>query len=176
MASPLIQDTPKRQTSLYLVNTALFVSALGSAVTGLLLWLFIGRGPAANKYLWGWHRHDWGDLHLCFSLAFIVLAVWHFVQHWRWVRTVTPRQARAGGAWRGAGRIVASVLITLALVAAAFGLIRGDWGAEKTGEGHGRGAGRGQYETAGGAAPVSGETTTGSQEQRGPRRRRGGAD
>lgn len=54
---------------------------------GILLGFVIGRGSVspAEKYLWGLHRHDWGDLHLIFSLILVGLVALHFVLHLNWV-------------------------------------------------------------------------------------------
>ncbi len=60
---------------------------------GILLGFVIGRGgvPQAEKYLWGLHRHDWGDIHLYFSLALVALVILHFILHMNWIRCMSKQ-------------------------------------------------------------------------------------
>jgi hypothetical protein len=84
----------------FLVDFVMFVSALGTILTGVVLWLCVGKGPDGQKFFLGWHRHEWGDLHTFFSLAFVVLVVVHLIQHWAWIRIVTLKQVgRRAGIW-----------------------------------------------------------------------------
>jgi len=63
---------------------------------GILLGFFIARagGPQAEKYLWGLHRHDWGDLHLYFSLTLVALVIVHFILHMNWIRCMSKQCLR----------------------------------------------------------------------------------
>ena len=84
----------------FLVDFVMFVSALGTILTGVVLWLCVGKGPDGQKFFLGWHRHEWGDLHTFFSLAFVVLVVVHLIQHWVWIRIVALKQVgRGAGRW-----------------------------------------------------------------------------
>ena len=125
----------RRQTLLFLIDYSFFLSMAGAAATGVLLWLFIGKGGGEEKYLWGLHRHEWGDLHLYFSLACLLLLTVHFIQHWRWIRAVAPRQAGPANGLRGAGLLVMATVLTLGLVLLGFYAFREDPSA------YGRGGG-----------------------------------
>lgn len=35
--------------------------------------------------IWGWTRHDWGDLHTWFAYAVLALVMIHLLLHWRWL-------------------------------------------------------------------------------------------
>jgi hypothetical protein len=132
-----------RITKIFLTDYAALLCMLGSTFTGVLLWLFIGKGVGEEKYLWGWHRHEWGDLHLYFSLVFVALFVLHFVQHWKWIRAVAPKQAGQGPRARGFMRIAITTVLTLGIVFALFAAFRGEtgrYGEEERGRGGRRGA------------------------------------
>jgi len=145
-----------RQTRILWTDYAAFVCVLGSALTGLALWLFLDKGPEGAKTLLGWRRHDWSDLHLYFSLAFVGLLVLHFVQHWRWIRTVAPRQAVAGGRLRGLARGAAITVLALAVVFALYYAFRAEAGSYGGGGWSRRGQGGAQMEQAPGDAPAPG--------------------
>lgn len=73
----------------YLVDTLLFICMFGIALIGILLGFFIAQGPTvreSEKYLLGLHRHQWGDIHLYLSLAFILLVTIHLILSWSWIK------------------------------------------------------------------------------------------
>ena len=76
-----------------IVGALLVVVILVVMFIGILLRFFIARGggPQAEKYLWGLHRHDWGDLHLIFSLTLVTLVIIHFVLHMSWIRSMSKQ-------------------------------------------------------------------------------------
>jgi len=75
-----------RNTLNFVVDTITALAAIAVAVTGLMLAFVLppahGRG---HDLLWGWTRHDWGDLHLCLGLTVVGLVVVHLALHWTWV-------------------------------------------------------------------------------------------
>jgi len=132
----------RKSTLNAIVDALLVVAMISVAFMGVLLGFFIGRGnvPQAEKFLWGLHRHDWGDLHLMFSLILVGCVILHFVLHIDWVRRTSRRLL--GLHW------VLSLLILLAITAgilfASIALKRahlGDWEHEERGLGEGRGRG-----------------------------------
>lgn len=48
-----------------------------------------GRDPAAT--IWGWTRHDWGDLHFWIAAAFVAGILIHLALHFGWMKTCVPR-------------------------------------------------------------------------------------
>lgn len=110
----LSKEVSVKKTHWNAIIDALLVSVMLIVMwIGVLLGFFIGRGavPQAEKYLWGLHRHDWGDIHLYFSLALVALVVLHFILHMSWVRCMSRQCLRLH--W-----IV--TLFVLILLAAAF--------------------------------------------------------
>lgn len=79
----------------YLVDTLMTIAFLAIAFIGVLLAWFIPKAaeaPGYEKYLWGLHRHEWGDLHHWICMAFIVLVILHLVLHWTWLKTSTRQR------------------------------------------------------------------------------------
>ncbi len=109
-----------RLRRLFLIDYAALLCILGMTVTGLVIWLFTEKGVAGEKYFLGWHRHTWGNLHLVFSLAFLVLIVTHLVQHWRWIRSVTPKQVGPRAGNRKRISILLTTIFTLGVVFLVF--------------------------------------------------------
>jgi hypothetical protein len=73
----------------YLVDSLLFMSMFGIAFIGILMGFFLAEGPTvreSDKYFLGLHRHQWGDIHLYLSLAFILLVILHLMLSWSWIK------------------------------------------------------------------------------------------
>ncbi len=76
-----------------IVDAFMLVVVLAVMSVGLLLGFVIGRGsgPQVNKYLWGLHRQDWGDIHLVLSLLLVGLVILHFILHMSWIRSMSKQ-------------------------------------------------------------------------------------
>jgi hypothetical protein len=90
-ASQYIEEGEKMKKSdwQYLVDTLLFICMVGIAFIGILMGFFLAEGPTVRegeKYFLGLHRHQWGDIHLYLSLAFVVLVVFHLILSWSWIK------------------------------------------------------------------------------------------
>ncbi|MGD8537730.1 MAG: DUF4405 domain-containing protein [Candidatus Aminicenantes bacterium] len=73
----------------YLVDTLLFICMFGIALIGILMGFFLAEGPVvreSEKYFLGLHRHQWSDIHLYLSLAFICLLIFHLILAWSWIK------------------------------------------------------------------------------------------
>ena len=132
----------KKSTLNAVVDALLVISMLTTAFIGVLFGFFIGRGavPQAEKYLWGLHRHDWGDLHLIFSLILVGLVILHFILHIDWARRTSKRLLRLH--W--VVSLVILFLITAGILYVSIILKtahRGDWADDEEGLGRGRGRG-----------------------------------
>lgn len=132
-----------------IVDALLLVMILVVMFIGILLGFFIARGggPQAEKYLWGLHRHDWGDLHLIFSLTLVALVTLHFILHMGWIWSMSKQCL--GLHWL----VTLLILFVLAagIVTASVAIKRaypGPYGEEERGFGPGGGRGR-QYEQEG---------------------------
>lgn len=124
----------KRPQLNFLVDAASFVSFLLLLSTGLLLRYQLpagsgrlegygtGRGESSRliTLLWGWTRHEWGEIHFWIAVTLVTVLAMHLFLHWKWiVCVVRGTQSQASG-WRfGLGL---SALVAL-LVLAAMPLI-----------------------------------------------------
>ncbi len=100
----------------YLVDTLLFICMFGIAFIGILMAFFLGEGPTvreSEKYFLGLHRHQWGDIHLYLSVAFIILIIFHLMLAWSWIRGKT--QSLFKKRWRTsiAFTVIVSVLVVI---------------------------------------------------------------
>lgn len=144
----------KKNTFNAIVDALLVIAMLGVMFVGVLLGFFVGRGdvPQVRKYLWGLHRHDWGDIHLIFSLVLVGLVILHFILHIAWARHTSKRLL--GLHW-----VVTLIILFIITAGILFGSITwkrahpGDWAHEQglgrgrlheEGEGFRRGEGRGR--------------------------------
>ncbi len=91
----------KRTTLNYIIDFIGLINLLCLAVTGFIIKYILppgtggghgygyrgGRGPAEEiKDLWSLTRHQWGDIHFYFSVAFITLILLHIILHWTWIK------------------------------------------------------------------------------------------
>lgn len=98
----------------YLVDTLLFICIFGLALIGILMAFFLAEGPTINdqsKYFLGLHRHQWGDIHLILSLAFIALTIIHLILAWNWVKAQSRRMFKDKAPLIISLTLVASILI-----------------------------------------------------------------
>ncbi|MCK4932547.1 MAG: DUF4405 domain-containing protein [Candidatus Aminicenantes bacterium] len=102
----------------YLVDTLLFICMFGIAFIGILMGFFLAEGPTvreSEKYFLGLHRHQWGDIHLYLSLAFVLLIVIHLMLAWSWIKGKS--QALFKKRW---GTIISLTVLISALVVFLF--------------------------------------------------------
>lgn len=67
---------------------------LGMIATGYLLRFPLPPGSNKSLSLWGYTRHQWGDLHFWISLGLLVVLVVHLALHWNWIVTVIGKRCR----------------------------------------------------------------------------------
>jgi hypothetical protein len=75
----------------FIIDALMFLFMMAMAGLGFLMkyvlipgqerWVKYGRN--INFTLFGWDRHDWGDIHLDLGLIFLGLLVVHTILHWR---------------------------------------------------------------------------------------------
>jgi hypothetical protein len=95
----------------YLIDTLLFICIFGITFIGILMAFFLPKGPSAlesDKYFLGLHRHQWGDIHLYISLAFVFLVIIHLTLSWTWIKGKAKTLFNKG--WR--------ILLTLTVISA----------------------------------------------------------
>ncbi len=112
----------KRDHLNFLVDVVTLIVFLGLVLTGAIIeWLLPpGQRGGHGMTLWGWGRHDFGELHLWLGIGFTVLVALHFFLHWSWIYCMTARcfGGGSGGRWR---RLVAGMLFVIFLAAIIIG-------------------------------------------------------
>lgn len=80
------------------LNLALYLSFCGLLGTGaLLFWRLIpGSEGGRGLSLFGWSRHDWGDVHFWTGVVFLAATVLHLWVHRLWLKKI----AGGAGMWR----------------------------------------------------------------------------
>jgi hypothetical protein len=102
----------------YLVDTLLFICMFGIALIGILMGFFLAEGPTvreSEKYFLGLHRHQWGEIHLYLSLAFILLLIFHLILAWSWIKGKS--QALFKNRWR---RVISLTVLGAILLVFVF--------------------------------------------------------
>ena len=94
------------------LNLLLYLSFCAMVGTGLLMAFRLIPGSRGGRGLevWGWSRHEWGDLHTWISYLFIALVVLHLALHWAWL----TKCAASGHLWR----LVLGLIVGLSIIAA----------------------------------------------------------
>lgn len=122
-----------------LVNAAVDAAALvGFAMlvaTGLLLRYTLppgsggrvgmgrGGGHGAGRevaLVFGWTRHEWGDVHFWVSVGFLLVLATHLALHWRWILAVVRGAPRAPESSAIAVRVAIGTIAALAVLALAL--------------------------------------------------------
>ncbi len=84
----------KPVTKNILIDSMAFVSGLMLLATGAILRFVLppgsgglgqGRRSREAVTLWGWNRHEWGDIHFWIAVVLLVILLIHLVLHWRWI-------------------------------------------------------------------------------------------
>ncbi|GMV96218.1 MAG: hypothetical protein AMXMBFR83_05860 [Phycisphaerae bacterium] len=116
----------RRSTLNFIVDGLSLIVMLGLAWTGVVMRFLLppgtgGRGGGLRLTLWGWGRHDWGNIHFWMAIAIAALLLIHVVLHWTWLYRMARQTAGEDGGGSGrSGRGIAWGVALLALVAAGL--------------------------------------------------------
>jgi cytochrome b561 len=92
-------------------NMLLWLLFCAMSGTGLLLAYRLPPGSRGGHGLsvFGWARHEWGDLHYWISFAFLALIFIHMALHWRWFWQIAAKR-RAWPLFAGMGAGLALII------------------------------------------------------------------
>ncbi|HOB75441.1 MAG TPA: DUF4405 domain-containing protein [Phycisphaerae bacterium] len=118
------------------IDTLALFAMLGLIATGWVIYYTLpagsgGHGRGAAWTLWGWSRHDWGNLHFWLAVGMVGLLLVHLVLHWGWICAMTQSLLPGGnGGTKRLGTATRTILggTTLLAFAGLFGLFA--WIAE----------------------------------------------
>ena len=82
----------------YVVDVVMFTLMGAMIFIGVLMSFFLASGPVVDegsKYVWGLHRHQWGDIHMILSFAFVAFFILHLLLHWNWIKGATRKLLRS---------------------------------------------------------------------------------
>ncbi len=96
------------------LNLALYLAFCLMVATGLVIAFRLPPGRAGGRglTLFGWDRHQWGDIHLWISYAFVAFIAVHLVIHWKWLVKIASSN-QSWRLWLGLGAGLATILIVL---------------------------------------------------------------
>lgn len=100
-----------RRSSLnFIIDSISFMNILCLAFTGLIMKYVLppgtgglgrrlheGAGREHIKELWSMSRHEWGDIHFCLAILFIVLMIVHIILHWSWIKNYAKSMTGLSG-------------------------------------------------------------------------------
>jgi hypothetical protein len=86
----------KRTTLNFIIDLIGFIDLLCMVITGIIMMYvlppgtggggFRGGRPEGAELLLSLGRHEWGKIHYCLALVFIVLMTAHVLLHWEWIK------------------------------------------------------------------------------------------
>lgn len=123
----------KRSTITALLDAAAFLALACTTSVGLMLkfrlppgsggpvgaGIGIMAGEQPVRFLWGLHRHQWGEVHFWLAAIFVLLLALHLFLHWKWV-VATVRGTDSGKARTRTAAGVVGLASVLTLAAAPF--------------------------------------------------------
>jgi hypothetical protein len=102
---------------LFLLSTGLLLRYQLAAGSGGLHAVGSGRGASERPIalLWGWTRHDWGQIHYWIAGLLIAILAVHLVLHWKWIICVVRgTRAETSGARFAVGIVSLAALVLMA--------------------------------------------------------------
>lgn len=102
----------------FVIDSVAFFAFILLITTGVLMRYLLPPGSGRISTIWGWNRHDWGDLHFWVAVIFLSILALHLILHWNWVvckirgRQCEDSQARF--------RVLLAVIAILTLIALAL--------------------------------------------------------
>lgn len=107
----------KRNKLNFIVDSVGLFGFMLMTTTGVLMRYLLPPGSGHSSTIWGFDRHEWGDVHFWVSVVFFSILAFHLFLHWRWIVSVVTGRPREGSGFRvGLGLIglVAALSLSIA--------------------------------------------------------------
>ena len=104
----------------FLIDILAFIFFLFLTSTGIIVHYLLPAGSGHSHSIWGWDRHEWGDIHFYFAVGFLLILALHIFKHWKWIWSLVKGRPRSKPTKRGVLGFVGLIAI---LTIAALPLI-----------------------------------------------------
>ena len=102
----------------FVIDIATTLIAAAMVATGLLIRFVLPPGSGSRRLLWGYGRHEWGDIHFWLAVAIAGIVILHVALHWQWVCTmfarIVPGRTKQSGSSVRRNSIGAAVMVCVA--------------------------------------------------------------
>jgi uncharacterized protein DUF4405 len=109
----------KRSDLNFFIDAVAFLGLVLLVSTGLIMRFVLppfqgGRsGEVGPSTLWGWGRHQWGEIHFWIAAGILVIMVVHLFLHWKWIASVFQGKPREGSGIRVSLGILSLILLMI---------------------------------------------------------------
>lgn len=100
----------------FIIDILAFIFFLFLTSTGIIVHYLLPPGSGQSRSIWGWDRHDWGDIHFYFAVGFLLILALHIFKHWKWIWSLVKGRVRPKSGKRAVLGLVG--LIALLVIAA----------------------------------------------------------
>lgn len=109
-------ELAKRSNINFIVDALAFSAFIFLTSTGVLLHFLLPPGSGAQKSIWGFTRHQWGDVHLTIAFTLVGIVVLHLLLHWKWIAAIIRGRVTQYSRVRAViGLLVALTLVGIAI-------------------------------------------------------------
>lgn len=108
----------KKPTLNFAIDSVAFFTFVLLITTGVLMRYLLPPGSGRISTIWGWNRHDWGDIHFWIAVVFLSVSALHLFLHWDWI--VCKIRGRKCEDTQAQFRVLLAVIAILTLIALAL--------------------------------------------------------
>ena len=128
----------------YWIDAVSLLVMVGLAATGGVIHFVLPAGSGHFATLFGWNRHEFGDLHFYLAVAAVALLAVHVLLHWTWICCVTAKMAGRSAPSQTAQTLWGLALLLAVTLFLGGGLYWATTAVQQTEDGRG-GHGRGRH-------------------------------
>jgi hypothetical protein len=116
----------KRSALILFIDVISFIGFIFLTSTGIILHYTLPPGSGRWSDIWGFNRHEWGDIHFIIAVVFFCTLALHLIIHWRViVNMIQGRKSEASFVRLGLGLtgLLAILIFAFAPVASSTNTI-----------------------------------------------------